>query len=268
VRLLGDPMQLTAVEAGGALRLLAHAGPTAQLDRVHRFLDPAEAQATLRLREGQVSALGFYQAAGRLADGSRAAMIEAIYDGWSADLAAGRSALMVSALSAEVAALSARARRDRVVAGSVEADGVALHDGNQAGVGDLIVTRENQRALQVCGGRDFVKNGDIWAVTGRHANGDLTVRHHEHGGPVRLPAAYVAGERRTRLCHNGSPRAGDDGRRRARPGRQDHVIEDGDAVEVERCVSSLGHVSLAGHQLLSARSSAAALLGSGSNRPR
>jgi ATP-dependent exoDNAse (exonuclease V) alpha subunit len=50
VRLLGDPMQLTAVEAGGALRLLAHAGPTAQLDRVHRFVDPAEAEATLRLR--------------------------------------------------------------------------------------------------------------------------------------------------------------------------------------------------------------------------
>jgi hypothetical protein len=193
VRLLGDPMQLTAVEAGGALRLLAQAGPTAELDRVHRFLDPAEAEATLRLRAGHVSALGFYETAGRLADGSREAMIDAVYDGWSADLAAGRAALMVSAASAEVAALSARARRDRVVAGEVEAEGVALHDGNQAGVGDLVVTRQNQRCLQVCGGRDFVKNGDVWAVTGRHANGDLTVRHHDHGGSVRLPAGYVAG---------------------------------------------------------------------------
>ena len=192
VRLLGDPMQLTAVEAGGALRLLAHAGPTAQLDRVHRFVDPAEAEATLRLRAGHVSALGFYEAAGRLADGSREAMIDEIYDGWSADLAAGRVSLMVSASSAEVAALSARARRDRVVAGAVESDGLALHDGNQAGVGDLIVTRENQRTLTVCGGRDFVKNGDIWAVTGRHANGDLTAAGHEHGGSVRLTASYVA----------------------------------------------------------------------------
>jgi hypothetical protein len=60
-------------------------------------------------------------------------MIDQIYDRWSADPAAGRSALMVSASSAEVAALSARARRDRVVAGAVEADGVALHDGNRAG---------------------------------------------------------------------------------------------------------------------------------------
>ena len=192
LRLLGDPMQLTAVEAGGALRLLAHAGPTAQLDRVHRFLDPAEAEATLRLRAGHISALGFYEAAGRLADGSREAMIDEIYDGWSADLAAGRACLMVSASSAEVAALSARARRDRVVAGTVEADGIPLHDGNQAGVGDLIVTRQNQRTLTVCGGRDFVKNGDIWAVTRRHTNGDLTAAHHDHGGTVRLAATYVS----------------------------------------------------------------------------
>ena len=192
VRLLGDPMQLTAVEAGGALRLLAHAGPTAELDRVHRFLDPAEAEATLRLRAGHVSALGFYEAAGRLADGSREAMTAEIYDGWSADLAAGRVSLMVSASTAEVAALSARARRDRIVAGAVESDGLVLHDGNQVGVGDLIVTRENQRAVTVCSGRDFVKNGDIWHVTRRHANGDLTARHHGHGGSVRLAAAYVA----------------------------------------------------------------------------
>jgi len=32
-------------------------------------------------------------------------MIDQMYDGWSADLAAGRAALMVSASSAEVAAL-------------------------------------------------------------------------------------------------------------------------------------------------------------------
>ena len=192
VRLLGDPMQLSAVEAGGALRLLAHAGRTTELDRVHRFVDPAEAQATLRLRAGHVSALGFYEAAGRLADGSREAMIDEIYDGWNADLAAGRAALMVSASSAEVAALSARARRDRVVAGTVETHGIQLHDGNQAGVGDLIVTRQNRRELTVCGGRDFVKNGDIWAVTGRYGDGDLTVRHQGHGGSVRLAAAYVA----------------------------------------------------------------------------
>ncbi len=192
VRLLGDPMQLSAVEAGGALRLLAHAGAAAELDRVHRFTDPAEAAATLGIRQGRLSAIGFYQAHDRISDGSREAMLDELYDGWRHELTAGRTALMVSASTVEVAALSARARRDRVAAGQVEADGVLLHDGNLAGVGDLVVTRQNQRVLTVHGGRDFVKNGDLWQVTGRHPDGALTVRHQAHAGAVRLPPGYAA----------------------------------------------------------------------------
>ena len=169
LRLLGDPMQLSAVEAGGALRLLAQASSAAELDRVHRFTDPAEAAATLGLRQGCPSAIGFYRAHDRISDGSREAMIDELYDGWRADLTAGRTALMVCASTVEVAALSARARRDRVAAGHVEADGILLGDGNLAGVGDLVVTRQNQRVLTVHGGRDFVKNGDLWQVTGLDA---------------------------------------------------------------------------------------------------
>lgn len=192
LRLLGDPMQLSAVEAGGALRLLAHSSSAAELDRVHRFTDPAEAAATLGLRQGRPSAIGFYRAHDRISDGSRDAMLDEVYDGWRADLGAGRTALMVSASTAEVAALSARARRDRVAGGQVEPDGILLRDGNQAGVGDLVVTRQNQRVLTVHGGRDFVKNGDLWQVTGRHPDGGLTVRHQAHAGAVRLPAGYAA----------------------------------------------------------------------------
>ncbi len=192
VRLLGDPMQLSAVEAGGALRLLAQASSPTELDRVHRFTDPAEAAATLGIRQGRLSAIGFYQAHDRISDGSREAMLDELYDGWRGDLTAGRTALMVCASTVEVAALSARARRDRVAAGQVDADGVLLGDGNLAGVGDLVVTRQNQRVLTVHGGRDFVKNGDLWQVTGRHPDGGLTVRHRTHAGAVRLPAAYAA----------------------------------------------------------------------------
>lgn len=184
-------MQLSAVEAGGALRLLAQASAPTELDRVHRFTDPAEAAATLGLRQGRTSAIGFDQGHDRISDGSREAMLDELYDGWRGDLGAGRTALMVSASTAEVAALSARARRDRVAAGGVEADGILLGDGNLAGVGDLVVTRQNQRVLTVHGGRDFVKNGDLWQVTERHPDGGLTVRHRAHAGAVRLPAAYA-----------------------------------------------------------------------------
>jgi conjugative relaxase-like TrwC/TraI family protein len=192
LRLLGDPMQLSAVEAGGALRLLAQESEAAELDRVHRFADPQEAQATLQLRRGLPSAVGFYEAHARLDEGGRQAMVEDVYDAWRQDVLAGRASLMVSASAREVADLSSRARIDRIAAGEVEPDGLVLHDGNRAGPGDVVVTRANRRLLTVHGRRDFVKNGDLWQVTERLPNGDLNVRSLNHAGRVRLPAAYAA----------------------------------------------------------------------------
>ncbi|MFD0427405.1 AAA family ATPase [Streptomyces zhihengii] len=46
VRLLGDPHQLAAVEAGGALRLISQAGATVELDRLHRFTVSGEGDAS------------------------------------------------------------------------------------------------------------------------------------------------------------------------------------------------------------------------------
>jgi hypothetical protein len=119
-------------------------------------------------------------------------MVDEVYEAWRQDVLAGRASLMVSASAAEVAALSSRARLDRLAAGEVEPDGLPLHDGNRAGRGDVVVTRANRRLLTVRGGRDFVKNGDLWQVTERLPNGDLTVRSLNHAGQVRLPAAYAA----------------------------------------------------------------------------
>lgn len=190
VRLLGDYRQLGAVESGGALRLIANSSGAVQLDTLYRFADPEEAEATLKIRVGDTAGLDFYQEHGRVRHGSRQAMTERAYGGWKADMLAGRKALMVAATNAEVAELCGRARADRVAAGQVEAGGVRLHDGNTAGRGDLIVTRDNDRRLR-SGVHDFVKNGDGWEVVARHGNGALTVRHLEHRGLVKLPAGYV-----------------------------------------------------------------------------
>jgi len=193
LRLLGDPAQLAAVEAGGALRLLAADTDPVRLTGSHRFSDPAEAAATLALRAGDPAVIDFYAAADRIRDGSPAAMLDAAYTGWAADVAAGRTSVLIAAANAGVAALNARARTDRVAAGQVEAAGVRLADGSLAGVGDQVVSRANQRRLAVLGGRDRVKNGDLWRVVDRHADGSLSVAHLGHGGRVRLPAGYVAG---------------------------------------------------------------------------
>jgi conjugative relaxase-like TrwC/TraI family protein len=191
VRLLGDDRQLPAVEGGGALRLVAAQPGTPQLSSLYRFRDPDEAAATLQVRLGDSAAVHWYAAAGRIRSGSREAMISAAYDGWKTDMRAGKVTLMAAADTAGITELSARARADRVTAGQVEDTGVRLRDGNLAGQGDWIVTRHNERRIDVFGGRDWVKNGDAWTVTRRLPDGSLAVRHLGHGGHVTLPAAYV-----------------------------------------------------------------------------
>lgn len=191
VRLLGDYRQLGAVESGGALRLIANESAAVELTTLYRFTDPAEAEATLKIRVGDTAGLDFYQDAARMRHGSRQAMTEQAYDGWKADVLAGRTALMAAATNGDVAQLCSRARADRVAAKQVEESGVQLHDGNTAGVGDWIVTRDNNRLLR-SGTRDFVKNGDAWTVVERHEGGALTVEHLEHHGRVLLPSEYVA----------------------------------------------------------------------------
>jgi conjugative relaxase-like TrwC/TraI family protein len=192
VRLLGDPAQLAAVDAGGALQLLEAEVGAARLEELHRFDDPAEAAATLALRDGDPAGLGFYAEHRRIRAGDRDVMLAAAYDGWAADTTAGLTSVLVATSNADVAGLNTRARAHRVSHGVVEPDGVPLGDGTAAGVGDLVVTRANARTLTCRRGRDWVKNGDSWQVTGRYPDGSLTVRHAEHAGTVRLPAGYVA----------------------------------------------------------------------------
>lgn len=191
IRLLGDYRQLGAVESGGVLRLIAADVGATELQTVHRFTDPAEAAATVKLRVGDTSALEFYEANQRIQGGSRHAMLDHVYTGWHTDMTAGRVSIMCAATTADVTALAARARLDRVALGHVERTGVELRDGNLAGRGDWVVTRRNKRRLVCNQGQDFVRNGDGWTVTARHRDGSLTVRHLRHRGTVRLPADYV-----------------------------------------------------------------------------
>jgi conjugative relaxase-like TrwC/TraI family protein len=195
VLLVGDPAQLTAVDAGGALALLAaDRSDVAQLTGVHRFAEPWEAAATLQLRDGDPVALDIYAAHGRLLECEGDVMLDAAYRAWHSDLAAGRSSLLIAPTREQVAALNRRAQADRVAAGHVTLDRtVGLHDGEQVGVGDAVVTRRNDRRLSSSSGR-WVRNGDRWTVNAVHIDGSLTAQlaGSRSGGSVRLPAGYVA----------------------------------------------------------------------------
>ena len=81
----------------------------------------------------------------------------------------------------------------RISTGDVDTSrSVPLRDGLAAHVGDTVVTRRNESDLRIQGGRDRVKNGDLWTVTGIHRDGALDVAHAEHGAVIQLPAGYVA----------------------------------------------------------------------------
>lgn len=191
VRFLGDPYQLSSVAAGGALRLIEQQAGAAHLAEVHRFSDKGEAAASLLVREGDHNGLAYYVDHRRTVGGTRDDMLDDIYTAWTTDRATGRQSIMVAASTADVEALSGRARLDLITAGTVEHDGVELHNGSRAGRGDVIVTRKNDRRLKA-GRTDYVKNGDLWRVTKRDEDGTLHAQHVTTRARAVLPAAYVA----------------------------------------------------------------------------
>ncbi|WP_051596475.1 ATP-dependent DNA helicase [Curtobacterium sp. UNCCL17] len=195
VRGIGDDRQLSAVEAGGVLRLIDREVGSVQLEHVHRFADADEAEASLRLRDPMRPGdpFAWYQDNSRVVGGDSERMTAAVFEGWQHDTLAGTRSLMLAPTSTAVADLNARAQAFRISTGDLDTSrSVPLRDGLAAHVGDTIVTRRNDSDLRIQGGRDRVKNGDLWTVTGIRDNGTLDVAHAEHGAVIQLPAGYVA----------------------------------------------------------------------------
>lgn len=189
--LVGDDAQLSAVEAGGMFKTLVadRDGHAPTLTDVRRFVAQWEKHASLLLRAGDPAAIDAYQTHNRIVDGERDEILDAAYQAWRVDIEAGRTSLMIAPDTATVNELNRRARADLVAGGRVEAGGVDLSDGSAAGIGDQIVTRQNDRTLLA--GRRWVRNGDRWTVTAVGADGTITARA-KSGASVVLPRAYVA----------------------------------------------------------------------------
>ena len=187
--LVGDHRQLGAVGAGGLFRLLVADTQAAELTDARRFVEPWEAAATLRLRRGDATVVDEYERHGRLVGGSREEMVEAAFASWQRCRERGESVVVLAHDHGTVDALAMRARAVRVATGEVEAGGVAV-GAQVAGVGDEVVTTENDRRLVTsCGA--WVRNGDRWVVTQRRRNGSLVVEHADGRGRVVLPGDYV-----------------------------------------------------------------------------
>jgi conjugative relaxase-like TrwC/TraI family protein len=189
VRLVGDDQQLAAIGAGGVLRDIKQIHGALHLTELHRFTNPAEAAASLALREGKPEALNFYLDHGRVHVGDMATTTEDAFTAWVLDRSAGLDAIMLAPTRELVADLNCRAR-DHRLNNSPASSEVRLADGNPASVGDVIITRSNDRRLRPTA-TDWVKNGDRWTITRIGRRGDLTARHNRSQLTVRLPNGYV-----------------------------------------------------------------------------
>ena len=189
--LVGDDHQISAVESGGMFAALVrdHDGLAPALSDVRRFAHEWEKAASVELRQGSPDAIDAYTAHGRISEGSREEMLDALYRGWKEDTEAGRTSLMIAGDLGSVSELNGRARAERIAAGEVEERGLDVAGGGTAGVGDKVVTRQNERRL--ASGRSWVRNGDQWTVTATDDDGSMTVQRVKRTGKVVLPADYV-----------------------------------------------------------------------------
>ena len=128
----------------------------------------------------------------RIRDGDAEVMTDAAYTAWRADRERGLVSVLVAETREDVSALNQRARADLILDGTLKPGReVELNDGTTAGVGDTIITRRNDRRLR--NGKDWVRNGDTWTITGVRDDGSVTIRKtgRRFGGSIVLPAGYV-----------------------------------------------------------------------------
>ncbi len=218
ILLTGDTAQLSAPQAGGVMRLLAEEYGYYQLSSVQRFEQDWEREASLRLRAGDADVLREYDQRGRTLDGTREQMTDTAYQRWLADHLSGKSSVLLVTTNAQGSELARRARDELAALGLVATDDlVELRDGNAAGVGDLIVARQNDRVPAGEAGR-WLANRDVlridsWdevgearvAMVRRMTDRDPRTGEVTWSAPFELPEEYI--ERHVELAYAGNVHA-------------------------------------------------------------
>ena len=140
-----DPEQLGAVDAGGIFPLIAARHGSYRLTEVRRFTNAWERDASLRLRDGDVTALAEYSGRGRIYHGPQDRVFDDAVSLYLNGFLDGQEALLMATSNETAARLSALVRERLTELGRVGEAQITLADGNQAGRGDLLRARLNTR---------------------------------------------------------------------------------------------------------------------------
>ena len=189
--LVGDPAQIGTINApGGLITALAARGHGMELTDVHRFHHDWEAQASLRLRDGDRTVIDVYADAGRLhtvPNPDQAAA--AVFAHWQKASADGGEVMMLARTRDDVDQLNALAKIAAQAAGDSHGPQVLVGE-KSFQAGDVIRTTRNNRSIAL--GDGHVRNGDRYTILATTQDGGLLVDDHVGRGATILPAVYVA----------------------------------------------------------------------------
>ena len=189
--LIGDTHQLQAVGRGGMFAELVATGRVVELDTIHRFRNPWEADASLGLRHGDPAVLNAYVEYDRIRAAPLVEHLDDIASAWITAHSVGERLAITTTTNEHVAAIN---HDDSRVPATLPANSVrtaSLREGGSFHVGDVIVTRRNERHLHTSTG-DTVRNRDYWTVNAITPDGGLAVTRIDGHGTVTLPNGYVA----------------------------------------------------------------------------
>jgi conjugative relaxase-like TrwC/TraI family protein len=184
---VGDPDQLPAVGRGGMFAHWCDTLSPHRLDQIHRFDDDWQAEASLRLRQGDPDAARPYADHGRLRSVHPTLVTEQVARQHQTLSDRGESVAITTSSASMARAINVEIQHR---SGTAADRAVGLADGTHARSGDQIATRRNDPELTTSAG-GTVRNRQTWTVDRVHRSGDLTVSSPALG-TVRLTSAYVA----------------------------------------------------------------------------
>ncbi len=182
--------KLQAVGCGGMFQELCTTGRTIELEHLHRFSNPWEAETSLRLRSGDPTALHFYNAFGRIRAGAFDDHLDTITDAWTRCRDDGETISITTPRNEHVCTINRHIQQRRIEAGELDQNTLVQIDDDWAMVGDIVATRRNDRRLRTTTGEP-IRNRERWTVTDTNQNGDVTVTRLDGHGTITLPADYV-----------------------------------------------------------------------------
>ncbi len=190
VALVGDPLQFSAVGRGGMFGMLVDTHGGIEFDRVHRFTNDWERDASLQLRHGNPTVADVYDREGRLHGGTVESMERAAIRQWWRHWQAADDVLLMAPSTDTVGRLNQIAQQRRIAAGELDGDDhLELPGGVRLHVGDRITTRRNDRTIRT-NRHEMIRNRDTFEVSFLHDDGGIAAIGPT--GLVVLPPAYVA----------------------------------------------------------------------------